>query len=206
MHLIVGLGNPGEKYENNRHNAGFLFIDYLIKNLQSQNSQLRPRASMGEANLKFKIDQYSKSEILRLDYDHNEIVIAKPQTFMNHSGRAVKHLTTNYQLLTTSLIIIHDDLDIPLGKFRIDLGRGPKLHNGITSIEQNLKTNNFWRVRIGVDNRPAYFETSVGSADRLIPGESYVLKNFHPEEKIILDELFPKIFARIQKEFLATLF
>lgn len=168
MILIVGLGNPGPKYQNNRHNVGHMFVDYLFKELTS----------------------------LRV----NELKIVKTDCFMNESGVFVKKLTRKLSKLEIkNIIIIHDDLDIPLGKFHIQFASGPQLHNGLESVEQHLKTKDFWRVRIGVDNRPAL--RSLGEGGR-IPGETYALQNFLPEEKKFLEtEIFPKIFAQMKLDF-----
>jgi PTH1 family peptidyl-tRNA hydrolase len=174
MKLIVGLGNPGEEYKNNRHNVGFMFVDYLLKNQ-------RLRIKDQNDNLKFKNNKYLLSNIYSLS--HN-VILAKPQTFMNKSGDAVKKLTTTYSLSPSDLIIIHDDLDIPLGKFHIQKSVGPKLHNGIESIEKILKTKDFLRVRIGVDNR---------LPEKRINGETYVLQNFLEKEKTIINQTFPEI-------------
>ncbi len=152
MKLIVGLGNPGEKYMNNRHNVGHMFIDYI----KTKNSKLKA---------------------------------IKTDCFMNESGKFVKKSVSGFPNFSVSdLIVIHDDLDIPLGKFRIDLARGPKLHNGLKSIETALRTKDFWRIRIGVDNRQ-----KTGS----INGETYVLKNFLADERELIDGLFPTIYSQL---------
>jgi PTH1 family peptidyl-tRNA hydrolase len=153
MILIIGLGNPGPKYQNNRHNVGHLFVNYLVKGLTG----------------------------LRV----NELRIVKTDCYMNESGKFVSKLANSRNSQIDNLIIIHDDLDIPLGKFHIQFASGPQLHNGLESIEQHLKTKDFWRVRIGVDNRPL---------DKRILGETYSLQNFLPDEKKLLEsEIFPKI-------------
>jgi len=157
MKLIVGLGNPGEKYKNNRHNVGYMLIDYLINELRITDYGLKP----------YKTDCY-----------------------MNESGKFVKKLIRNSQSAIEQLIIVHDDLDIPLGKFKIQKGTGPQLHNGIESVENQLKTKNFWRIRIGVDNRP-----KTGWID----GETYVLQNFRLEEKEIVNQLFISVLDRIKR-------
>jgi PTH1 family peptidyl-tRNA hydrolase len=163
MFIFIGLGNPETKYQNNRHNVGQMLIDYLAKNLKSQNE-----------NIKF----------------------FKTDCFMNQSGKAVKKIIENYKLKIENLIIIHDDLDIPLGKSKIQKGIGPKLHNGIKSIEQEIKTKDFWRVRIGVDNR---------KPENHISGEVYVLQDFLPEEKELLtNEVFPAIKEKINRIFLSN--
>ena len=173
MILIIGLGNPGKKYQNNRHNVGYLFVDYLVNKLTS--------SSIRQAQ----------------DKRINELKIVKTDCFMNQSGIFVKKLIENClpagkagKLKIENLIIVHDDLDIPLGKFHIQKGVGPKLHNGLESIDQYLKTKDFWRIRIGVDAR---------KPDLWVDGESYVLKNFLREEKTRLEkEIFPKIFTQFQ--------
>ena len=158
MLLLVGLGNPGKKYENNRHNVGFRFVDYINKQIKNE---------------KFKV--------------------VKTNVFMNNSGAAALKLLSVYKIKIENLIVVHDDLDIPLGKFHIQFAVGPQLHNGLESIENHLKTKNFWRVRIGVDAR---------DQNRWIHGETYVLKNFLPEEKKSLnEEIFPKIFSQLKLNF-----
>jgi len=178
MKIVVGLGNPGEKYENNRHNVGYHFVDYLIRELTD-----------------YGLTNYSKNtQFVNTLINNEKIILTKTNTFMNQSGITVRKLLSNFKTLKLSdLIVVHDDLDIPLGKFKIQNGVGPKLHNGIESIEKELATKNFWRVRIGVDNR---------QPERWIDGETYVLQNFEREEKEILaTQVFPKIFEKLKKEF-----
>ena len=182
MLLIVGLGNPGVKYQNNRHNVGHLFMDYLIKSLQIPSS--KSQAPNKSQNPNFKL--------------------FKTNCYMNVSGIFVKKLTNHYSLTTNHLIVIHDDLDIPLGKFHIQFASGPQLHNGLTSVEQHLKTKDFWRVRIGVDNRrPKNYLSRTYDQDnnkqKWVEGEKYSLQNFLAQEKKILEtEIFPKIFEQLK--------
>ena len=109
------------------------------------------------------------------------VKLYKSDVFMNDSGKFVRKIFNSKNF--DDLVIIHDDLDIPLGSYKIQLGRGPKLHNGILSIEKELGNDEFWRIRIGVDNRKE-FRT---------PGEKYVLENFTQEEMEILDQVFDRI-------------
>ncbi len=153
MKLIIGLGNPGEKYKDNRHNVGYLALDTLQKN------------------------KLPKDAVLR-----------KSNVFMNDSGDFVNKLVGQYKLEPSNLYIIHDDLDIPLGSYKIQLGTGPKVHNGINSIEEVLGTKEFYRVRVGVDNRDPN--------NREI-GEEYVLQDFTDEERKILDEVIEKVCKEI---------
>jgi len=166
MILIVGLGNPGTKYQSNRHNVGHMFVNYILEN---QKSKIKSQ----NLNSKFKI--------------------IKTDCFMNVSGIFVNKLIRNNKLEIRNLIVIHDDLDIPLGKFHIQFASGPQLHNGLESIEQHLKTKDFYRVRIGVDAR---------TPDKKISGETYTLQNFLSDEKKLLEtEIFPKIFTQMKLDF-----
>lgn len=160
MKLLVGLGNPGGKYKNNRHNVGHRFIDEIVRSHEFV---------VGSDNWK----------------------LVKSDVFMNQSGEFVKKVVTSHQPLATSnLYVVHDDLDIRLGGYKIQLGVGPKVHYGIQSIENELRTKDFWRIRIGVDNR--------GPNNRT-PGEKYVLEDFTKKEIEILDSLFPKLWDDLIK-------
>jgi PTH1 family peptidyl-tRNA hydrolase len=131
----------------------------------------------------FKKDKYLLSEVARLP----NILLIKPQTFMNKSGDAVKKTVLHYKIRPLQdLVVVHDDLDIPFGKFKVQ-NQGPKAHNGLTDIQNKLQTMDFLRIRIGVDNRPA---------ENRINGEEYVLQDFSKEEMPQLPELFKKIAER----------
>ena len=178
MFIIVGLGNPGEKYRENRHNVGFMFVDYLYKN----SDVVKP----------WKYDKYTQSEISQVTFPMSDdrrltTTLVKPQTFMNQSGDAVKKIISNQKSEIGNLYVVHDDLDLVLSNFKIQKGTGPKVHNGISSIEDVLGSKDFWRVRIGVDNR----------GDKNISGETYVLQNFTFEEKKSLQDTFPNIKERL---------
>ncbi len=181
MFLILGLGNPGEKYAKNRHNIGFMFADW-VKNSSTDISE-------------WKYDKYADADLAKAQ-EKNEFsrigLLAKPRTFMNRSGFSANKLITTYELQPTALFVAHDDLDISLGEFKIQQGKGPKIHNGLASIESSLRFKDFWRIRIGIDNR---------DPSRRIPGEPYVLQNFTDEEMNIVSDLFPIIFAKLQRVF-----
>ena len=161
MRLIVGLGNPEGKHKESRHNVGFIFIDKLIQKME----------------LPLQFDRKFNSDILQ---STGELLFAKPMTYMNSSGIAVAEIVNFYKINTENLWIAHDDLDIKLGEFKIQKEKGPKDHKGLWSIEESVGTTDFWRVRIGVDNR---------KADDRIPGEEYVLQNFSDEEVGVLDKV-----------------
>jgi peptidyl-tRNA hydrolase, PTH1 family len=151
--LIVGLGNPGDQYHQTRHNVGFMVMDNLARMINGQ----------------WLMNKYVQSLVI----NHQSLVLAKPQSYMNKSGEAVKLLVSYYESKTSDITVIHDDLDIPLGEYKIQLGKGPKVHNGINSIEKSLGTEQFWRVRVGIDNR---------DPENRIPGDVYVLQKFSEDE------------------------
>ncbi|MFA6005840.1 MAG: aminoacyl-tRNA hydrolase [Patescibacteria group bacterium] len=172
--LITGLGNPGEKYANTRHNVGFLFLDYI-----SRKSKVESKKESG----KFQ------SEIIEIEFEGKKLVLLKPQTFMNESGKAVSSYIRYSNFDIRDLLVVHDDLDLKLGEYKINLGKGPKVHNGVNSVEELLGTKDFWRVRIGVDNR---------NSENRIPGEAYVLQNFTEEERKVLATVFEKAFSELK--------
>jgi len=168
MKLLVGLGNPGEAHVGNRHNVGFMVVDRLA----------------GEG-----AEWESKFEALILKA--KDYLLVKPQTFMNRSGEVVAKVANFYKVTTDDLMVVHDDLDIRLGEYKIQKGVGPKVHNGLTSVEERLGTANFWRLRVGVDNRPA------GQAR--VPGDEYVLSDFTAEEKEISDGVMGEAVKELER-------
>ena len=162
MKLIVGLGNPGEKYRRNRHNVGFRVVEELGKRLKVQVESDEPS---------FKINKKFNAEIIQ----ESEYILVKPQTFMNDSGKAVSAICRFYKVKYPDLYVIHDDLDITLGNYKIQFGKGPKVHNGLLSVEECLGTDQFWNVRVGVENREV-------RGNKGIPGVEYSLQDFRAEE------------------------
>ncbi len=138
MKLIIGLGNPGKKYEKTRHNVGFLVLEALHKKFQIEN------ISPWDNSKKFK------AEIAGCVYKNEKIILAKPQTFMNDSGLSVIQIAHFYKLAVRDLIVVHDDKDILLGEIKIQKDRGSAGHNGIKSLIEHLGTQNFLRIRVGV--------------------------------------------------------
>ena len=199
MKIIVGLGNPGEKYIHTRHNVGFMFVDHLLTTCNSQlvtqkesNQKLQGTSCKLQEN-EFMADSYLKGHVAKMRTNNDDWILLKPQTYMNKSGESVrsaikKFFPNDQRPATNDLIVVHDDLDIPFGKCKVQL-QGPKLHNGIESIENYLHRNDFIRIRIGVDNRPP---------ENRIPGETYVLQNFTQEELKMLETIFPQIHTRFE--------
>jgi PTH1 family peptidyl-tRNA hydrolase len=170
MHLIAGLGNPGEQYENTPHNSGFLFLD-MFKVLLKDSTDLQ----IGE----WSEDKMFQSSFVKIEKDGELLaVFQKPMTFMNRSGAAVAGAIKRFNLADyqNELILVHDDLDLKLGTFKIQKEKSPKAHNGVLDVESSLKGKDFLRVRIGVDAR----------TDRTIPGERYVLIPFEDEQHELL--------------------
>lgn len=179
MKLIVGLGNPGEKYKNNRHNVGFRVVDALASKIASEQG----------SKLAWKAEKKFNSEVFSLQTTHHQLLIAKPTTFMNDSGKAVKALVKWFKIKHDDLYVVHDDLDIPLGGYKIQKGKGPELHYGVNSIEESLGTKDFWRVRVGVDNR---------NPENRISGEQYTLEDFAEEERQIIENDIEEIIKELQ--------
>lgn len=172
MKLIVGLGNPGEKYEKTRHNLGFMVAEKFLKDFQ-------PVAlTVWHDEPKFKselatIEWQSKSGSLE------KIILAKPKTYMNGSGLSVQLLTTYYKLLTTDIWVVNDDIDLPLGSMKIRFGGASAGHKGVESIINNLKTDKFWRFRLGIGNRSEKLEVRSKKSKAV---EDFVLGEFREGE------------------------
>ncbi len=171
MKLIVGLGNPGEKYASVRHNLGFIVVDKLVASSKDQVAW--------EDSKKFK-SQIAKSK---------NIIFVKPQTYMNNSGLAVKLLTTYYKLPTTDLIVVHDELDLPLGKIKVRIGGAAAGHHGVESIINTLKTDKFIRVRLGIGNLRTQSGEHKGQS---ISAEKFVLEVFLHSEKSQVKQMVKK--------------
>jgi len=161
MKLIIGLGNPTKQYENTRHNAGFLLLDKIREDFSFPEFQ---------ANKKFD------AEISEGNIDGEKIILSKPQTFMNLSGESVRKLLDFYKLSPADIVVIHDDLDIKIGTFRIATDSSSAGHNGVQNIIDLLGTQQFKRLRIGIGA-----ETTEDPACR-IGAHDFVLGKFSDEE------------------------
>lgn len=141
--LIVGLGNPGEDYARTFHNAGFMSADQLAGMLKADG---------------FKAKRTVRAHMTETRVAGGRVIIIKPQTFMNNSGEAVKYFMDYYKIDPANLIVIYDDIDLKLGSIRIREKGGPGTHNGMRSIDEHIKTQDFARVRVGIGPLPAYFD------------------------------------------------
>lgn len=169
MKLIIGLGNPGEKYNNTRHNIGFETLDHLLKKFEALDHS------------QWENSKKTKSLIKKLEIKKTPVLLAKPQTFMNNSGMAVFLLCEYFKLKPEDIIVIHDELDLPLGKVQIRFGGGTAGHNGLESIIERVKTDKFMRIRLGI-GRPTKLEGNKFDQKRHHSSEQYVLEHFEESE------------------------
>lgn len=171
MKLIIGLGNPGEKYKKTRHNSGFIIIDEL------RNDWAFPD---------FEFSQKFEAEISEGNRDGEKIILVRPQTFMNNSGEAIQKILSFYKLNPEDITVIHDDLDINFGEFRISADSSAAGHNGVQDIIDKIGTQKFRRIRIGIEGEEK-------RKTRTVPGDVFVLQNFSEEEIEIVKNLAKEI-------------
>jgi len=167
LKLIVGLGNPGAKYKNNRHNLGFMAVERFARKHKIDLCIRKKKAVFGRGNC-----------------NGEEVVVLKPQTFMNLSGEAVLYLASFLKIKPCDIIVVADDTELPFGKIRIRRSGSSGGHNGIKSLINSLKTEDFPRLRFGI-GRP------LACTDKEL--YEYVLENFTPEEKVYLDSALDSV-------------
>jgi len=181
MNIIIGLGNPGEKYKDTRHNVGYIALDSLAE----------------ELNLTWTKNKKFNAEVCQ----HGDIMFVKPLTFMNNSGQTAQSIMSYYNLLpkklgflkkkdcdlTESLTVIHDDVDIDLGKYKKASDSGSGGHNGIKSIINHLKTKKFLRIKVGIKTE---------QKDKM-PTDKFVLQKFKPDERVIINNTIKDILGGI---------
>jgi len=167
MKLFICLGNPGKKYQHTRHNLGQLVVQYLLK------------------NLKITTNNFSKLSAQIADHRNSRFAIL--DTYMNESGFPVSKIVNYFKIDPQDLYIIHDDLDLAVGEYRLQFDRGPAGHNGVSSIIEQLGTQAFHRIRIGI-----------GKPTTPIAVEDYVLQPFPREEQVIINQTIDKILIEIK--------
>jgi PTH1 family peptidyl-tRNA hydrolase len=171
--LLVGLGNPGPKYHFTRHNAGFILIDLLVRQHGAQ----------------FKSSQFN-GEIAKIRFLDQEMVAFKPGSFMNLSGGPVSQLMRYQKFPVESLIVLYDDIDVPLGKVKFREGGGHGGHNGIRSIIDNLGSDRFGRIKLGVGRPSPDYQGTVAD---------YVLSAFSSSEQdLIAGDMYKEVMARLE--------
>jgi len=158
--LVVGLGNPGNQYENTRHNVGFLTVDILAKKLNSSVKKLKFKSLYGETRL-----------------NTEKLILIKPQTFMNNSGESVREWVNFYKVPPENLIVIQDDIDIPFATLRLRQKGSAGTHNGMKSIIYQIQKDNFPRVKIGVGQKNGQMDLA-----------DFVLSGFVKEEQKAIEE------------------
>jgi len=163
MFLVVGLGNPGKKYNHTRHNIGFNVVDILAEKEKWKNSK------KGEC-------KYIQKQI-----NNKDVELIKPMTFMNNSGRSVRYAQKKHNIQTEKIFIIHDDIDLPVSTIRISKNSSSAGHKGVQSIIQELGTKEFIRIRIGIRTK----ENLIAGRPKL-PTEKFVLKKFSLQEKLLI--------------------
>ena len=154
MKLIVGLGNPGREYEDTRHNVGYMVVDYFVK-----------ANALGSFTEKFN------ALILKTSFNNEQLIIVKPLSFMNLSGDVVRKVVDYYKIDINDIIVIHDDLDMPVGKIKLKRGGSSGGHNGIKDITNKLGNENYKHLKIGIAN------------DKNIDTKDYVLGKFKDNDK-----------------------
>lgn len=163
--LIVGLGNPGEKYKKTRHNIGFILLDSLAQKM----------------GVSFEFNPAFNAEIAEIKQGKDKIILFKPQTFMNNSGQAVSKIVNYYKIDLENILVIQDEIDLPFGKTKFSTNSSSAGHKGIQSIIDHLGTQDFQRWRFGINQ-----ETNP------LPTEIFVLKNFSREEFELIQEFNPE--------------
>ena len=178
MKLIVGLGNPGDKYKNTRHNVGFMALNFIL----GYDGYITARPSH-----EFKSEMFTWTPpVDASEHGENKIIFLKPQTYMNDSGQALQDICNFYKLdLEKDLLVIHDEIDLPFGSMRLSKDSAAAGHNGVKSIIENLGTQNFNRLRVGIEARTSREEK---------PTDVFVLENFTEAESATLqNDVFIKI-------------
>lgn len=179
MKIIIGLGNPGAEYESTRHNTGFFFVDKI------KSSWSFPA---------FEFNKKLNCEVSKNVIIGKEILIVKPSTFMNLSGVATKNILDFYKLTPDDIIVIHDDLDIAIGKYRVAPDSSSAGHHGVENIIEKLGTQKFTRIRIGIGK-----ETEEGAIACRLDAKNFVLQKFSPEELEKIEKISDTVLEEIEK-------
>ena len=164
--LIIGLGNPGDKYAMTRHNAGFMILDALAEKLEEG---FTPTPDM-------------HADVIETNVDGAKVILAKPATFMNNSGEAVAALAHRYNIPTCDIWVVYDEVALPFGVLRVRLEGSAGGHNGVKNVIEHLKAEDFVRFRFGVDEQPAEMDLA-----------NWVLSRFKPEEQKALPDMVSRV-------------
>lgn len=184
MFYLVGLGNPGEEYKESRHNTGRMAVLKILRDLKTED---------------LKFEKKANALISKSEFGKEKITFALPETFMNKSGAAISYFIkpkTGKSKTIENLVVIYDDIDLPIGTMKISFNKGSGGHRGVESIVKALKTKEFARIRIGIA------PTTLGGKLKKPQGEKavldFILGNFKPKEMEILKKVFKKVSEAIQ--------
>lgn len=191
MKLIVGLGNPGEKYKDTRHNLGFMALEKFLKNCTS------------EKETEWENDKKFKADIAEIDWQSThtkkttKLILAKPNTYMNNSGMAVSLLANYYKIAPEDIWVLYDDIDLQPGFLRIRLGGASAGHRGVESILQDIGSDKFWRFRMGI-GRPGHMKDGEYFTDVKKDVDDYVLGSFSGQEWGKIRELIDRTTTAVE--------
>jgi PTH1 family peptidyl-tRNA hydrolase len=205
MRIIIGLGNPGEEYENTRHCVGFVVVEEILKMNKpsyaptSQKLRWASKASEGE---NFQFSKKFNAEVAKSRFGGKPVILVKPHTFVNKSGEAVRKLKTFYKIKPEDIVVVHDDLDIEFGSFKVSFAKHSGGHRGVQSVIDWLKTNKFWRLRIGTANR----KLATARHQRTLKAKKeavgdFVLSRFSPGEQSELKKTIKKALEQLAASF-----
>lgn len=186
MKLIIGLGNPGEEYQNTRHNIGFMAVDTIAK----------------QSEVNFSFEKKFNAEASKAKLFDKPIILAKSHTFVNKSGEAVKKLKTFYKTKPEDIVVVRDDLDIEFGESKLSFGKGSGGHRGIESIIKALKTEAFWQMKIGVANRnlsKARRQKNLTTKKEAVG--NFVLSRFTPNEQAEIKKIIKQALEKLENAF-----
>ncbi|MEK7076172.1 MAG: aminoacyl-tRNA hydrolase [Patescibacteria group bacterium] len=180
--LIVGLGNPDEEYQNTRHNVGFMFLDYLAKKIDAND---------------FTEDKKHNAMVSKSKVEKTPVILVKPLCYVNKSGEVVSKLAKFYKIKPADIVVVQDDLDIEFGSFKNSFEKNSGGHKGVESIIKALKTNRFYRLRIGTSVRALLKAREQSDKKRDAFVIDFVLTKFSPKEQGVIKKMFPEIYGRL---------
>ena len=182
MKLIIGLGNSDLEYQNTRHNVGFMFLDYLAKKIDAND---------------FAEDKKHNALVSKSKVEKTSVVLAKPLCYVNKSGEVVSKLAKFYKIKSSDIIVVQDDLDIEFGSFKNSFEKNSGGHKGVESIIKALKTNKFYRLRIGTSVRALEKAREQSDKKRDAFVMDFVLAKFSPKDQEVVKKMFPDIYERL---------
>ncbi|KKR02398.1 MAG: Peptidyl-tRNA hydrolase [Candidatus Yanofskybacteria bacterium GW2011_GWA1_39_13] len=180
--LIIGIGNPDEEYQNTRHNVGFMFLDYLAKKIDAND---------------FAEDKKMNALVSKSKIEKTSVVLVKPLCYVNKSGEVVSKLAKFYKVKPTDVVVVQDDLDIEFGSFKNSFEKNSGGHKGIESIIKSLKTNKFYRLRIGTSVRALQKAREQSEKKRDAFVMDFVLAKFSPKDQDVIKKMFPDVYKRL---------